>query len=171
MSESLSATTYLLERFSEIEEAVKRTESEQKQDPSLEAAALVKKLLGEEKLSKEHCEAAIAEIDVTLAAQTNEVLHNSEFQRLESAWRGLRYVVENTDFRAGIKIDLLDVSKDDLIEDLEETPDITLVELCRYLSEHGIAASTSSLWRFFRRHGITRKKRPATLSSRTARTS
>ena len=54
---------------------------------------------------------------------------------------------------------------------LEETPDMTLAELCRHLSERGVAASTSSLWRFFRRHGITRKKRPATLSSRIARTS
>lgn len=54
---------------------------------------------------------------------------------------------------------------------LEETPDITLVELCRHLAGHGVAASTSSLWRFFRRHGITRKKRPGTPSSRIARTS
>lgn len=54
---------------------------------------------------------------------------------------------------------------------LEETPDMTLAELCKHLSEHGIPASTSSLWRFFRRHGITRKKRPAMPSSRIARTS
>ncbi len=54
---------------------------------------------------------------------------------------------------------------------LEETPDMTLAELCRYLSERGVAASTSSLWRFFRRHGITRKKRPATRSNRIARAS
>jgi len=54
---------------------------------------------------------------------------------------------------------------------LEETPDMTLAELCRYLSERGIAASTSSLWRFFRRHGITRKKRLATPLNRIARTS
>ena len=54
---------------------------------------------------------------------------------------------------------------------LEETPDITLAELCRHLAGHGVAASTSSLWRFFRRHGITRKKRPATPSNRIARTS
>jgi transposase len=54
---------------------------------------------------------------------------------------------------------------------LEETPDMTLAELCRHLSELGVAASTSSLWRFFRRHGITRKKRPATRSSRTVPTS
>ena len=54
---------------------------------------------------------------------------------------------------------------------LEETPDITLAELCRHLAERGVAASTSSLWRFFRRHGITLKKRPATPSSRTVLTS
>lgn len=41
---------------------------------------------------------------------------------------------------------------------LAQTPDITLAELCQHLSEQGVAASTSSLWRFFRRHGITRKK-------------
>lgn len=53
---------------------------------------------------------------------------------------------------------------------LEETPDITLEELCDRLARDGIAASTSSLSRFFQRHGISRKKRPATRSSRTART-
>jgi len=37
---------------------------------------------------------------------------------------------------------------------LEETPDITLAELCKRLSERGVASSTSSLWRFFQRHGI-----------------
>ena len=54
---------------------------------------------------------------------------------------------------------------------LEKTPDMTLSELCKHLSEHGVAASTSSLWRFFRRHGITRKKRPGTRSNKIARTS
>lgn len=54
---------------------------------------------------------------------------------------------------------------------LEETPDITLAELRERLSERGVASSTSSLWRFFCRHGITRKKRPATPSSRIVRTS
>ena len=54
---------------------------------------------------------------------------------------------------------------------LEQKPDITLGELRQHLSERGVAASTSSLWRFFRRPGITRKKRPVTLSNRIARTS
>ncbi|SFA69431.1 Transposase [Poseidonocella pacifica] len=42
---------------------------------------------------------------------------------------------------------------------LEDTPDLTLAEFCKHLSEHGVATSTSSLRRFFRRHGITRKKK------------
>ena len=54
---------------------------------------------------------------------------------------------------------------------IEETPDITLAELCRHLADHGIVASTSSLWRFFQRHGITRKKRPGMPSNKIARTS
>ena len=54
---------------------------------------------------------------------------------------------------------------------LEETPDMTLAELCVHLSGRGVSASSSSLWRFFRRHGISRKKRPATPSNRIARTS
>ena len=53
----------------------------------------------------------------------------------------------------------------------EEEPDQTLDELCARLAGRGIATSTSGLSRFFQRHGITRKKRPATPSSRTARTS
>ena len=53
---------------------------------------------------------------------------------------------------------------------LAEAPDITLAELCQDLSRRGVAASISSLWGFFRRHGITRKKRPGMPSSRTAPT-
>ena len=52
-----------------------------------------------------------------------------------------------------------------------EESDQTLEELCDRLAARGIATSTSSLSRFFNRHGVTRKKRPATRSSRTARTS
>ena len=53
----------------------------------------------------------------------------------------------------------------------EEESDQTLEELRERLAVRGVATSTSALSRFFRRHGITRKKRPATRSSRTARTS
>lgn len=54
---------------------------------------------------------------------------------------------------------------------VEDKPDITLGELRARLAEHGIAAALSTLWRFFKRHGITRKKRRRTPPSRTGPTS
>jgi transposase len=54
---------------------------------------------------------------------------------------------------------------------LEEEGDITLVELKARLAEGGGTVSISALSRFFRRHGVTRKKRPAMRPSRTVRMS
>lgn len=54
---------------------------------------------------------------------------------------------------------------------LEEIGDITLVELKARLGETGGTVSISALSRFFRRHGITRKKRPVMQRSRTVPTS
>lgn len=51
----------------------------------------------------------------------------------------------------------------------EERRDITLVEVQRRLSERGTPVGIGTVHRFFRRHGLTRKKRPATRSNRTAR--
>jgi transposase len=54
---------------------------------------------------------------------------------------------------------------------LAEVPDLTLPELKTRLAEQGAQVSVSALWRFCRRHKLTRKKRPRTPRSRTARTS
>jgi transposase len=54
---------------------------------------------------------------------------------------------------------------------IERQPDITLDELRMELAGHGVSTSIATLWRFFARHGITRKKRPATRPSRTVPTS
>ena len=52
----------------------------------------------------------------------------------------------------------------------EERRDITLVEVQRQLAERGTPVGIGTVHRFFKRHGLTRKKRPATRSSKTART-
>jgi len=54
---------------------------------------------------------------------------------------------------------------------IEEKPDMTLAELRARLAEKRIGAGIGTLWRFFKRRGITRKKRPRTRPSRNARTS
>ena len=59
----------------------------------------------------------------------------------------------------------------EIMSALDKEGDQTLEELRARLVAQGIATSTSALSRFFHRHGITRKKRPATRSSRTGRTS
>ncbi len=51
--------------------------------------------------------------------QINEIIHNPQFQSLEATWRGLYNLLEKTNFRANIMIDILDVSKEELAEDFQ----------------------------------------------------
>jgi transposase len=58
-----------------------------------------------------------------------------------------------------------------ILERVEASPDLTLEELRAALAGEGVVVSYGALWRFLRRHGITRKKSPRTPPSRIARTS
>jgi type VI secretion system protein ImpC len=58
--------------------------------------------------------AIIAEIDKKLSDQVNLILHNERFQQLESAWRGLHYLVNNTETDEMLKVRVMNVSKKDL---------------------------------------------------------
>jgi type VI secretion system protein ImpC len=65
-------------------------------------------------------EARIAQIDELLSVQLNEVLHSEDYQRLEATWRGLNYLVMNTETSTRLKLRLLNISKKDLLTDLEK---------------------------------------------------
>ena len=58
--------------------------------------------------------AIIAEIDLKLTGQINQILHNEEFQQLESAWRGLHHLVNNTETDEMLKIRFIPISKKEL---------------------------------------------------------
>jgi type VI secretion system protein ImpC len=58
--------------------------------------------------------AIIAEIDLKLTGQINQILHNDEFQQLESAWRGLHHLVNNTETDEMLKIRFIPISKKEL---------------------------------------------------------
>ena len=58
-----------------------------------------------------------------------------------------------------------------LLEAIKQQPDPTLTELREMLATRGVSVSIATLWRFFARHGITRKKRLATRASRIVPTS
>jgi type VI secretion system protein ImpC len=59
-------------------------------------------------------EAMIAELDKRLSQQVNAILHHEDFQKLESAWRGLHYLVNNTESDEMLKIRVMNISKLDL---------------------------------------------------------
>ena len=59
-------------------------------------------------------EAIIAAIDAKLTEQVNLIIHNEEFQQLESAWRGLHYLVNNTETDEMLKIRVFNISKKEL---------------------------------------------------------
>jgi type VI secretion system protein ImpC len=67
-------------------------------------------------------EEMIARLDEKLTAQMNEVLHAPEFQELESAWRGLNYLVFNSETDATLKIRVLNVGKMELYRNLKLYP-------------------------------------------------
>lgn len=92
-----------------------------------------------EKISKTIVDEMIADLDQKLSAQVNEILHNKEFQKLESAWRSLKYLVDNTDFRENIKVSIINASKQDLIDDFEDAPEINQSGLYQtvYTKEYG----------------------------------
>src|SRR5262249_51745303 len=66
----------------------------------------------------------ISEIDLRMSAQINEILHHPTFQKLEAAWRGLKFLVDRTDFRENTRIEFLTCSKEDLLADFEDTPEV-----------------------------------------------
>jgi type VI secretion system protein ImpC len=82
---------------------------------------------------------SIVEIDRTVSAQVDAVLHHPKVQELESAWRSLRYLIANVNFRENTEIHLLNCSKSDLIDDFEDAPEIAKSGLYRlvYSREYG----------------------------------
>ena len=58
--------------------------------------------------------AMIAEIDKKLSEQINQIMHHPDFQKLEGSWRGLHYLVNNTETDEMLKIRVLNISKVDL---------------------------------------------------------
>jgi type VI secretion system protein ImpC len=77
----------------------------------------------------------IGEIDRTLSDQLNEVLHDPEFQKLEGSWRGLDYLVHQSETGEQLKIRVLNVSKKELLKDLEKAAEFDQSALFKMIYE------------------------------------
>lgn len=78
-----------------------------------------------EKFDRSVLDIYISKIDHMLSQQLDEIIHHQEFQKLESSWKGLKYLVDQTDPRANTKIDLLDADQETLSMDFELASDTT----------------------------------------------
>ena len=89
-------------------------------------STLVRQALSDTSVIKEDVldtiEEMIAKIDQKLTAQVNEILHAQEFQQIESAWRGLHYLVFNSETDSMLKIRVMNVSKNELYRNLRLFP-------------------------------------------------
>src|SRR5262249_26602516 len=81
----------------------------------------------------------IAAIDQLISDQLNAILHNPEFQQLEASWRGLAYFVMNTETGSSLKIRLLNLTKKELLTDLEKATEFDQSVLFKkvYEEEYG----------------------------------
>lgn len=84
--------------------------------------------------------ARIAQIDELLSAQLNEIMHHPDFQRLEGTWRGLFYLLSNTETSTSLKIKVFNVSKKDLLKDLQKASEFDQSALFKkvYEEEFGV---------------------------------
>jgi type VI secretion system protein ImpC len=81
----------------------------------------------------------IGELDKKLSAQLNEILHDPAVQKLESTWRGLHYLVSQSETGTTLKIRVLNVKKQELFKDLEKAVEFDQSALFKkiYEEEYG----------------------------------
>lgn len=73
----------------------------------------------DDRLNKAKIQEVIGQIDRKVNDQINEIIHHEKFQKLESTWLGLFNLLESINFRGGMMLDILDVAKDEILEDFE----------------------------------------------------
>ncbi|MBY7797929.1 type VI secretion system contractile sheath large subunit [Vibrio fluvialis] len=104
-------------------------------------AAFIENLIGgnqlDEAVNKSLVDQMLVELDKKISAQMDEILHDEKYQQMESAWRGLKLFVDRTDFRENNKVDLLHVTKEELLEDFEFTPETTQSGLYKHVYSSG----------------------------------
>lgn len=78
---------------------------------------------------------AIAQLDEEISAQLNEVLHHPDFQQIEATWRGLDYLVMNTETGTKLKLRVLPATADELRKDLNKAVEFDQSALFKMIYE------------------------------------
>jgi len=118
-AEAQEVEVSLLDRI--VEEARPAEESARKRAKDM-IGAFIKSVLDETVTYSKDTEAMLNEqirrIDDLLSAQLNEIMHHEKFKKLESSWRGLRYMVGQTETGPMLKVKVISLTKDEFRDDL-----------------------------------------------------
>ncbi len=81
----------------------------------------------------------IAQIDQLMSDQLNEIMHAEEFQKLEGSWRGLNYLVMNSETGTQLKLRVLNLTRGELLSDIEKATEFDQSVLFKkvYEDEYG----------------------------------
>src|SRR5437867_4757078 len=84
--------------------------------------------------------ARIAQVDHLISLQLNEVLHHPALQKLEATWRGLKYLLDQSETSSQLKVRVLNVSKKEILRDLQRAPEFDQSTLFKkvYEEEFGV---------------------------------
>jgi type VI secretion system protein ImpC len=149
-TEQLQQATVVTEQEEDnlLEQIITQTrigrDEDQRQQSRQQIATLIEEVMqGTIRFSKDMeatINARIADIDALLSRQLNEIMHAPEFQRLEASWRGLHYLVQQTETSTMLKLRVLNVSKTDLLRDLERAAEFDQSALFKkvYEEEYGM---------------------------------
>jgi type VI secretion system protein ImpC len=129
-----------VQRF--LDEILAGTEFGRGEDQRAAAILFLQELLGPHKSASGRTDAAkdanqllddlrgeIARLDAALSTQLDEIIHHRVFQRLEATWRGVEKLVSETPASPSLKIEVIDISKEELARDL--SGDVTRSALYR----------------------------------------
>jgi type VI secretion system protein ImpC len=79
---------------------------------------------------------AVAAIDARMSAQLNAIMHDAKFLKLEGSWRGLHYLVQNSETGTSLKLRVLNISKRDLGRDLSRAIEFDQSQLFKKIYEN-----------------------------------
>jgi type VI secretion system protein ImpC len=84
--------------------------------------------------------ARIAQIDHLISIQLNEVMHHPSFQKLEGTWRGVKYLMDQSETGTMLKIRILNCNKKELLKDMQRAPEFDQSALFKkiYEEEYGV---------------------------------
>jgi type VI secretion system protein ImpC len=84
--------------------------------------------------------ARIGQLDRLISLQLNEIMHHPEFQKLEASWRGIHYLVSQSETSDTLKIRVMNISKKELLKDMEKASEFDQSTLFKkiYEEEYGM---------------------------------